>query len=308
MNDQSHQLSANDRDVNRRALLRRGGVVVAATVAGVTAVEALNAVDAQGAPGDSLILGSQTNDSGTTPTSLTSGATTGATLTVANTGAHAPVKLAQQPFASFVSVAGGELANLDGVLYSTLDFGGTTGSLPGLVYTEFTAHEVVTIVPQRILDTRTSAGQAHILNKSGNLDSAGRLLGGHTINIDLSSLEVAAASAFCNLTVVSPLGAGYMTLFPGGTRPATSSINFTAGAIIANFAVTGTSSTDTVSIYSNATSHVLLDITAFNVGSPGQINPAILPTSALSATTSQQLAARAKAGTLPNWYSGGVSR
>jgi hypothetical protein len=306
MNGQSHQLSANDRDVNRRALLRRGGVIVATTVAGVAAVEALNANDARGVAGDPLILG-QANDSGTPPTSLTSGATTGATLTVVNTGAHAPVELSQQSFASFVSVAGGELANLDGVLYSTLDFGGTTGSLPGLVYTEFTANQVVPIVPQRILDTRTSAGRVNILNKSGNLDSAGRLLGGHTINIDLSGLEVAAASAFCNLTVVSPLSGGYMTLFPGGTRPATSSINFTTGAVIANFAVTGTSNIDTVSIFSSATSHVLLDITAFNVGSPGQIRPAIRLPSALSAT-SRQLAARAKAGTLPEWYSGGVSR
>jgi len=306
MNDQSDQLSADDRDVNRRALLRRGGVIVAATVAGVTAVEVLNAGDAQGAPGDPLVLG-QANDSGTAPTSLTGGATTGPTFTVANTGAHAPLELAQQSFGSFVSVAGGELANLDGLLYSTLDFGGTIGPFPGFVYTEFTANQVVTIVPRRILDTRTSAGRVHILNKTGNLDSTGRLLGGHTIRIDLSSLEVAAASAFCNLTAVHPLTAGYMTLFPGGTRPPTSSINFTTGAVIANFAVTGTSSTDTVSIFSSATSHVLLDITAFTVGTPAQINPAILPPSA-SGATSRQLAARAKAGTLPDWYSGGVSR
>jgi hypothetical protein len=305
MSDQSHQLSANDRDVNRRALLQRGGVIVAATVAGAAAVEALNAGHAQAAPGDPVLQG-QSNDAATAQTTLTSSATT-STLAVVNTGAHAPVKLVQQSFASFVSVAGGELANLDGVLYSTLDFGGTTGSLPGLVYTEFTANQVVTIVPQRILDTRTSAGRVHILNQSGNLDSAGRLLGGHTINIDLKGLEVAAASAFCNLTVVSPLSGGYMTLFPGGTRPATSSINFTTGAVIANFAVTGTNNTDTVSIFSSATSHVLLDISAFNVGNPGQIKPAILPTSASSATN-RQLAARAKAGTLPDWYSGGVSR
>jgi hypothetical protein len=119
MNGQSHQLSADDRAVDRRALLRRGGVIVAATVAGVTAGEALNASDAQGNPGDPLILG-QGNDSGTVPTSLTSGATTGATLTVANTGAHAPVGLAQPSFASFVAIAGGELANLDGVLHTGL--------------------------------------------------------------------------------------------------------------------------------------------------------------------------------------------
>jgi hypothetical protein len=71
--------------------------------------------------------------------------------------------------------------------------------------------------------------------------------------------------------------------------------------------VTGTSNTDTVSIYSAVTSHVLLDITAFNVGSPAQINPAILPSSASSAA-SRRLATRAKAGKLPAWYSGAVSR
>jgi hypothetical protein len=301
MNDQSNQRASDDRDVNRRTLLRRGGVIVAATVAGVSAVEALTAADAQGAPGDPLVLG-QANDSATSPTSLTGGGTA-ATFTVANTGAHAPVALASQAATSFAAAAGGELANLDGLLYSTLDFGGTVGPLPGFVYTEFTANQVVTIVPHRILDTRTSAGRTNILNAAGNLDSSGRLVAGHTINIDLSGLEVGAASAFCNLTAVSPVAGGFMTLFPGGTRPATSSINFTAGAIIANFAVTGTSSTDTVSIYSAVTSHVLLDITAFNVGTPAQINPAVLPPSASSAT-SQQLAARTKAGTLPDWYSG----
>jgi hypothetical protein len=308
MNGQSHQAAGDGRDVNRRALLRRGGVIVAATVAGVSAVEALNAGAAQGAPGDPVVQG-QANDAGATSTSLTSSATTGATFAVTNTGNHAPLGLAQQSFNSYAAVAGGELANLDGLLYSTLDFGGTTGPLPGFVYTEFTANQVVTIVPHRILDTRNSAGRAAILNKAGNLDSSGRLLAGHTIKINLRSLEVAAASALCNLTAVKPLAGGYMTLFPGGTRPSTSSINFTKGAIIANFAVTGTtttSTTDTVSIYSAATSHVLLDITAFNVGSPAQINPAILPPSAASAT-SRQLAMLAKAGRLPDWYKGSVS-
>jgi hypothetical protein len=43
------------------------------------------------------------------------------------------------------------------------------------------------------------------------------------------------------------------------------------------------------------------------VGSPAQINPAVLPPSA-SRATSRQLAARAKDGTLPDWYRGSVSR
>jgi hypothetical protein len=305
MNGQSHQPCVDDRDVDRRGLLRRGGVIVAATVAGVTAVEALNAGDAQAAPGDPVIQG-QSNDAAAAQTTLTSSATP-STLAVANTGAHAPVMLAQQAFLSFTPAAGGELENLDGDLYYTFDFGPDIGPFQGFVYTEFTANQVVTIIPHRILDTRTAAGRLSILNKTGNLDSVGRLLAGHTINIDLSSLEVAAASALGNLIALRPLTGGYMTLFPAAPRPNTSSINFSAGAVIGNFAVTGTSATDTVSIFSSATSHVLLDITAFNVGSPGQIKAAFLPPAALTAT-SRRLAARAKAGTLPDWYNGGARR
>jgi hypothetical protein len=215
--------------------------------------------------------------------------------------------LDQQPFASYAAVAGGELANLGGLLAATLDFGGTTGPLPGVVFTEFTANQVISIVPHRILDTRTSTGRSHIKNRTGNLDSAGRVFAGHTIVIDLGSLEVDAESAFCNLTAVSPLKGGYMTLFPGGTRPHTSSVNFAAHVVIANFAITGTSSTDTVSIYSSATSHVLLDITAFNVGSPDQINSDVLPKST-SRAASRRLAARAEAGTLPSWYLANINR
>jgi hypothetical protein len=40
VNGQAHQLLVDDRDVDRRGLLRRGGVIVTATVAGVSAVVA----------------------------------------------------------------------------------------------------------------------------------------------------------------------------------------------------------------------------------------------------------------------------
>jgi hypothetical protein len=305
MGSHTHEQSDDRPEVDRRSMLRRGGVVVAATVAGVTAVEALNAGNAQAAPGDALVLGSQVlNDSGAESTSLTSNAP-GATITVENSGDRAPLGLATQSGASFLPTVSGELANLDGFLYCTENIG-TSGPFTTFVYTEITATQVVPITPNRVLDTRTTAGRTHIVNRTGNLDSAGRLLGGHTINIDLSGLEVAALTAFCNLTVVGSLAGGYLTLFPEPPKPPTSSINFTKGAVVANFAVTGTSVTDTVSIFASATTHVILDITAFGVGSPAQIFAPIGATAA--AVTSQRLAARAKAGTLPKWYRGGLSR
>jgi hypothetical protein len=238
------------------------------------------------------------NDAVATATSLTSAVSTGPTFTLGNTGGVAPLNLA--PVASPQTGAGfngGDLVNFEGNLYyGDGDFG------IGFVYTEYTASQLVPIPPTRVLDTRSVAGRAHILNPGGNLDGGGKLLANHTIVVALDSLEVAAVAAFCNLTAVTPAAAGYLTLFPGGARPATSSVNFAAGSFAtANFAVTGTSDTDTVSIYAYATSHVVLDITAFAVGTPFQINFAVLAGTRAD-ETGRRLAARAKAGRLPSWF------
>jgi len=304
--DGRHSKEEASGSLDRRAILRTTGTALVAGVAGLAVAETISATSANAAPGDNLVLGN-TNDAGNSSTSLTSGNTAGPTLALANTGAHAPLNLVQEVLPSTPPLASGDLANYGGDLFYTA--GGTGGPFFGFVYTSSVANQLVPITPQRNLDTRTANGRANITNPSGNLDSAGRLLAGHTIVVSLANLEVAATAAYCNLTAVSPLATGFMTLWPGGTRPATSSINFTAGAIIANFAVTGitnSATASTVSIYSAVTTHVLLDITGFAVGSVGQVNPAVLPASATSAQSAARgaLAARAAAGTLPKWYTG----
>jgi hypothetical protein len=298
MSDKNCSEQEKTGQVERRALLRTGGAAVAAGVAGLTAVEMVTASSAQAASGDPLLMGRTDNTAGTDPTSLTSAATTSPTFTLANTAAGvAPLRLAEKATPDNAdALDSGDLVNFDGHLYYTdRDFG------VGFVYTEYTSSQLVPITPQRILDTRTVAGRSHITNPSGNLDSAGRLRAGKTIVISMGGLVVAAVAAYCNLTAVTPSTAGYLTLWAGGTRPPTSSINYAAGAVIANFAVTGTSATDTVSIFSYATSHVLLDVAAFAVGNAGQVTAAV---SAIAGPnqTSQRLAARARAGTLPSWY------
>lgn len=305
MHDQTRSEQEETANMNRRSLLRHGGVAVVAGVAGLAVAETVTAGNAAAAAGSPLVLGA-INNSDAQPTSLTSAATTGPTLTVGNTGGSAPLHLTQVATpATPAGLTSGDLANFDGDLFYTA--GSSVGPLTGFVYTEFTANQLVTITPQRVLNTTSAAGRANITNPTGNLDAAGRLLGGHTIEIDLSGLEIAAAGAYCNLTVNHPLTGGFMTLFPGGTRPATSSINFGANAVIANFAVTGVSGTDTVSIYSAATTHVLLDITAFAVGSPFQVNPVIVPLAATPSPVAKRLAesglaAHAKAGTLSKFF------
>jgi hypothetical protein len=295
MSDKNCSEQKKTADVDRRALLRRGGAAVVSGVAGLAVVETAAASTAQALSGDPVVMGSANTAGGTT--SLTSTSAGGPTFTVENTQGMAPLHLKQEATPSAgPGFTNGDLFNFDGDLYYT-DALGTA-----FVYTADTANQLLPITPQRILDTRTAAGRTHIKNAAGNLDSAGRLRGGHSIVINLATLEVGATAAFCNLTAVSPLAAGYLTLWPGATgRPPTSSVNFAAGAVVANFAVTGTTLTDTVSIFASATSHVLLDVTAFAVGYTQQV---VAPTVASPATneTAQRLAAHAKAGTLPHWF------
>lgn len=308
MSLESDQTSADEREVNRRALLRRGGFIVAATVAGATAVEALTPGTARAASGDALTIGTS-NDADADPTVLTSSASD-PTFTATNTGSGAPLGLAPQLFGDYTAVSSVELTNLDGFLYSATDFGGGDVE-PGFVYTEFVANQVVAIIPTRILDTRgLGPGTDNVVDTTGKFDSHGRLIGGKSIIIDLSPYEFLAEAVFANLTVVSPTAVGFLTLSPTavtpGTKPSTSSINYTAGQVLANFAVTGTDTNDTIAIYADSTTHVLLDVLAFNVGNIDQINPEVLP--AATASPNVRRAGRTKTRTAPSWYHGNRTR
>ena len=72
-----------------------------------------------------------------------------------------------------------------------------------------------------------------------------------------------ATAAFFNVTVVNPSAAGFITLYPCGTRPTTSNVNHTAGVVRANNAMTQLSANGTVCIYSKAAADVVLDVTGW---------------------------------------------
>jgi hypothetical protein len=279
----------------RRALLRTGGAVVAG-MAGLAVTETALAGSASAVAGDPVVMGAA-NDAQATTTTLTSANAAGSTFALAHTADLAPLRVVEQVPPSQVPDAldSGDLVNYGGDLYYTA--GGTGGPFFGFVYTGWTANQLVPITPQRVLDTRNANGRANILNPAGNLDSSGRLLGGHTIEIDLSGLAQFSTAAYCNLTAVTPVGGGYMVLWPGGARPGTSTINFAAKAVIANFAVTGVSANDSVMIFANIATHVLLDVTSFATGFPGDVSA---PGPAAAAVSpAQRRAERVKNGTLP---------
>jgi len=265
--------------VGRRALLARGGIV-AAGVAGAGVVGAAVAGPASAAAGDP-ILQDTINLAGTsdTPTELDAANNTTPAFILANTGidtsnggAGPALRLtpstATEPTAATV---GGDLtATSDGTLWFTHGFSGGPFAAP--VLTEATGNVYVPLsAPDRVVDTRAAASRANIVNASGNLDSSGRLLAGKTIFINLDGLVYFAEAVFANLTVTGSSQSGHLNVWSGATPvPSSSTINFSAKETIANFVSCGvaeysTSITNVIAIHASATTHLILDVTAFSL-------------------------------------------
>jgi hypothetical protein len=283
-----------NRSVGRRRLLKRASGV-AAGVAGATVVGAVASSPAEAAAGDPVVLGAS-NTAGTTSTSIATTAPSATTLQLSNAGVATTAngydviggQLRLVPPTNATGnpqyLAGTNIGDLgvtdDGTLYYAAQ-----PTFSSFVYTTYTANQFVPTTPTRILDTRTAAGRAAVINPNGNLDSAGRLLTAHSIDIDLSGWVYIATAVHLNITVVSPLAGGYVSVLPGNTvisgAPKSSNINFPSNTVLANFAVVAVASTstltDVIKVFTSGTTHILLDVAGFTVNEWGQVNPAIWP-------------------------------
>jgi hypothetical protein len=91
------------------------------------------------------------------------------------------------------------------------------------------------------------------------LQITGTTVGGLAVPAD-------AVGVIGNVTVASPAGAGYLTLFPAGqSLPSTSSVNFESGDAAArcNFSITALSATGQLSFYNAVQCHVVFDVVGF---------------------------------------------
>jgi hypothetical protein len=268
--------------VGRRALLTRGGIVVAG-VAGAGLAGAALAGPAAAQTGDP-ILQNEVNSAGSsaTVTELDAANDTAPALILTNTGVDTTnngsgpnlrltpsAATGDEPTAS--TVGGDVTATADGYLWFTHDFPGeTTPIFPAQVHTDATADIYAPLAaPTRMLDTRSSAGRKYIVNASGNLDKSGRLLAGKNIYINLDTLIYFADAVFANVTVTGTAAAGFLTIWSGATAvPQASSINFGKDETLSNFVSTGVAEYSTtilnvVTIHASQTTHVILDVAGF---------------------------------------------
>jgi hypothetical protein len=128
-----------------------------------------------------------------------------------------------------------------------------------------TSSTLVPIAPVRVLDTRAS-------DIVGDIDDGAAItvqVTGSIVTVSEGSKVVvpAGASAIAgNLTLVSTTAndyGGFATIYPCGSRPEASNINFTSGQTVANSVAVPLSASGTVCIYVYGTAHVLLDVSGY---------------------------------------------
>jgi hypothetical protein len=117
--------------------------------------------------------------------------------------------------------------------------------------------------PIRILDTRP--GKTAAINP-GIPIATGATFTLQVTGETVESIEVPAGAVgvIGNVTVVNPVGQGFLTLFPeGASRPTASTINYSAGEVIANGVTVKLSSSGQMDIFAATTTDVVFDATGF---------------------------------------------
>ena len=114
----------------------------------------------------------------------------------------------------------------------------------------------VSTAPTRLLDTRSGVGAP-----------AGQLKPGAQVKVCVPG-PAGIVAAGLNLTVTGSSRAGYLVAYPdGGTRPGTSSINWTVGQTVANMTLTRTGADGCVQLHNGGSApvSVIADLAGYQV-------------------------------------------
>ncbi len=134
--------------------------------------------------------------------------------------------------------------------------------------------------PVRICDTRSASaigGRGDVVSGvSGQCDNSGIPVDPSNSPTDPMTVQVTgvggvpsnATAVVANITVESVSGAGYLTAWAAGTTmPATSNLDWTAGATVPNMVVSELSSSGRMAIYTYADANVVIDVVGWYTAS-----------------------------------------
>jgi hypothetical protein len=114
------------------------------------------------------------------------------------------------------------------------------------------------VSPSRVFDTRTDEAQGTVQVTKTKVGGANVLKVKFTGVSGVPSVGVAAVSL--NVTVVNPTDAGFVTVYPCGTLPLASSVNFLANQVVPNAVIAPLSADGEVCFYSNVNTDLLADV------------------------------------------------
>jgi len=124
--------------------------------------------------------------------------------------------------------------------------------------------EFMSLTATRILNTRSGATVGNALGTGAPflLQVSGQ--GG----VPLSGVGAVALNVTVTQTENPTIGGGYVTVYPCGTRPESSNVNFTSGQTVSNSLIAQLSASGTVCFYVYGSAHLLVDVSGyFPVGS-----------------------------------------
>ncbi|MHB8394422.1 MAG: G1 family glutamic endopeptidase [Candidatus Dormibacteria bacterium] len=142
------------------------------------------------------------------------------------------------------------------------------------------------VAPFRLLDTRQTPGTG--LTAGGTLSLLATGVGG---------IPAGATAAVTNVTATGTTAASFFTVYPGGSRPGSSDVNWAAGQTVPNLTVATLSSSGTTTIYNDAgTAQVVVDAFGYftpdsTTASPLSITTTTLPGGTVGTFLSTALAA-----------------
>ncbi|MCU1394286.1 MAG: hypothetical protein JWM34_2714 [Ilumatobacteraceae bacterium] len=125
------------------------------------------------------------------------------------------------------------------------------------------------LTPVRLFDTRPDQPDGAVVADKHRVGGATALVVKVLGNGGVPSSGVGAVSL--NVTAVGPTAAGYVTVYPCGTRPTASNVNYTTGRTVANAVIAPVAADGSICIYSQAPTDLVADVNGWFAASAGFI-------------------------------------
>lgn len=134
----------------------------------------------------------------------------------------------------------------------------------------FPGNSFIPTTPKRLVDTRDGTG-----GQTGHITPANIIevpIRGQSFAVgdEMRQVPDSATAAALNVTVVSPLGSGFATVWPCGVdRPLASNLNFVKSQIVANNVIAPIGANGSVCLFSNKAAHMIVDISGWFLTNSG---------------------------------------